>query len=297
MRVEHRLDPFAAALSTIDLWPVALLGFLARGGVLLFLLPIIVIPSPIDVANLFGPVVTAAALGGPNPALVELAILATVATAVIVCIGFLLGATADVAVSAASAGLLGSRAVTARRAFVGRAFAVRLLAHVPTAIVLAGSVPAIVNAVYQELISPFDLATPLVVRILRDVPALLAVVAAIWLLGEAVGGLATRLVVVEDRGVVGALRGAVARLVLSPVRSIVAFVVGDLTVVVLVSPALAASAFVWRAVAFDLRLGDDPLRILVGTLALVGLWLGGLVLAAFGVALRALLWSRVALRS
>ncbi|HET7027150.1 MAG TPA: hypothetical protein VFI28_05625 [Candidatus Limnocylindrales bacterium] len=293
-RAERRLDPFTIALARADLWPVALAGFLVRGGVVLFILPIVVVPSPLDVANLFGPIVTAAALGGPNPALVQLAIVAVVVAVVVIVTAFLLGALADVAVTTATADALGRPAPPERRGVTIRAFAVRLLALVPFALVLGGSIPAIVDAVYRELISPTDLVTPLVVRVVLDVPALIGAVIVTWLLGEAIGGLATRLVVRDGRSVRGALAGALALAARRPIATLVAFAVGDLVLVALVAPALAASGLVWRAVAFDLRLASDPLPVLLATLALVALWLGGLVLAAFAATLRALLWTGAA---
>src|SRR5204863_4478136 len=50
------------------LWPVALVGFLARGGIVLFLLAVVTPPSPVGLANLVGP--TAVTATGLNPIVV-----------------------------------------------------------------------------------------------------------------------------------------------------------------------------------------------------------------------------------
>ena len=57
------------------LWPIALLGFLARGGWVIVLLPIVALPSPVGLATLVGPdVVGAAGLSARGQELVAAAI-------------------------------------------------------------------------------------------------------------------------------------------------------------------------------------------------------------------------------
>jgi len=311
-RVERRFDPFLVALARGDLWTVSLAGFLVRGGVLLFLVPIVVIPSPLDVANLLGRAVTAAALGGPNPDLVRLAATASVATAAVIVVAFALGAAMDVSAVRVGAAELAGRPVDAlidrpasgggspgaergvRAAELGRAFAVRLLSLVPFAATLGLLTPTIVGATYGELIDPTDLVTPLVLRIVIDLPAVVAALVVTWLAGEVVGGLAVRFVVLEGRGTVRAIAGAIGLIARRPIASLGALALGSGIVVVLVGPALAASALAWRWVAFSLRAPDDVAAAAVGILVLTTLWLGGLVLAGFAATVRGLLWTAVA---
>jgi hypothetical protein len=289
-RVEHRLDPLVVALGRADLWSVSLAGFLVRGGWLLFLLPIAAIPSPLDIANAFGGAVTAAALGGPNPELVRLVALGSVAAAAIVIVAFALGAATDVASIRVGAADLGTD-VGAPPSVLGRAFVVRLVALLPFAIALAATVPVIVGATYHELILPDELVTPLVVRVLRDVPVVVAVLLATWLLGEAIGGLAVRLVVLDERTTLGALGRALA-VAARRLPAFLAVLVGSaLVLVVLVGPALVATALAWRWVTFELRSPGDIVVSLVATAALAGLWLGGLGLAGFAATLRSLAWT------
>lgn len=294
-RVEHRLDPLVVALGRADLWSVSLAGFLVRGGVLLFLLPIAAIPSPLDIANVFGPAVTTAALGGPNPELVRLVIVASVVAAVVVVVAFALGAVTDVASVRAGAADLGRVVADRSRGTIVRAFVVRLVALVPFALALAATVPAVVAATYHELILPDELVTPLVVRVLRDVPDVVALLLVTWLLGEALGGLAVRVVVLEGRGAVRSIPGGLAIVLRRPIATVGVLLVGTLAVLVLVVPALIATALAWRWVTFALRTQGDLVGAVLGTLALSALWLGGLVLAGFGASFRGLLWTALVL--
>ena len=61
-----------AVLERPATWPLALLGFLVRGGFVLVLAPIIVLPTAIGVANLVAPVLTSALLSGLTPTVLVL---------------------------------------------------------------------------------------------------------------------------------------------------------------------------------------------------------------------------------
>ncbi len=295
-RVEHRLDPLLVALGRADLWSVSLAGFLVRGGVLLFLLPIVALPSPLDVANVFGPAVTAAALGGPNPELTRLVLLASIFGAAVVVLAFALGAAADVAATRFGPRELPTAVTPAPRGIVGRAFVVRVVALVPFAVALAATIPEIVAATYHELILPEELVTPIVLRVLRDVPDVVAILLVTWLVGEAIGGLAVRLTVLEGRGIGSSLAGALAAVARRPLDALAVLASSSLLLVILVGPALIATALAWRWVTSSLRSPDDVLTPAIGALGLAALWLGGLVLAGFGAAVRNLLWTGFVLR-
>src|SRR5206468_3514048 len=153
----------------------------------------------------------------------------------------------DVASARIGAAELGAPAPPAADHEVRRAFVVRLVALVPFAIALAATVPTIVGATYHELILPDELVTPLVLRVIRDVPLVLVALVVAWLVGEAVGGLAVRLVAFEGRGVAGALRAALGLVARRPLQALAVLVAGTLVLVVLVGPALAATALAWRS--------------------------------------------------
>ncbi|HEU4673769.1 MAG TPA: hypothetical protein VFS32_12805 [Candidatus Limnocylindrales bacterium] len=298
------LEPIVVALGRVDLWSAALAGFLVRGGVLLFLLPIVWLPSPLDLANLFGSAVTSAALGGPNPDLVRLVVLAAVATGLLLVVAFWLGALMDVAVVRIGARSLGSPADAAEALDPGAdapglgeartAFAARLLAFAPLGVALAVAAPAVVAATYGELVDPSTLTVPLVLRVLGDLPFIVALLLGTWLIGDAIGGLAVRRAVLDGRGAVSALGAAIGLVARRPLAALATLVAGTAVIVALVAPALLASAVVWRAVLFASRGDAGPVLSGLGIVALAALWLGGLVLAGFATAVRALLWSAFA---
>jgi hypothetical protein len=299
-RVRSGLDPLVVALGRGDLWAASLAGFLVRGGLVLFLLPIVWLPSPLDLADLFGPAVTSAALGGPNPDLVRLVVAAVVGATIVLVVAFWLGALMDVAVARIGAEAVddrvgGTTLVTEPGlAEGGRAFAVRLGALLPFGLALAFAAPELVAATYRELVDPSTLAVPLVVRVLGDVPLVVALLVVTWLLGDALGGLAVRVAVVERRGVTSSLVRALGLVLRRPVEAVATLAAGWVVVVVLVGPALVASALVWRAVVFASRGSAPPIVVALGIVSLAGLWLGGLVLAGFATAARAMLWSSFA---
>jgi hypothetical protein len=297
------LDPIVAALARGDLWTLSLAGFLVRGGLVLLLLPIWPVPSPLDLADALGPAVTTAALGGPNPDLVRVVVIGSIVAATVIALAFAVGAAADVAAITTAADELvgrtsrfggtvargpGSRAVTA--------FLVRLVGLVPFAVALAATVPIVVGATYQELIDPTDLAIPVVIRVLSDVPGVVALLVATWLLGEAVGGIAVRLLVLEDRSVGGSLVGALALIVRRPIPALLTLVGTTLVFVVLLAPALVASALAWRFVVFELRSDSNAVAAALGVLGLAAVWLGALVLSGFAAAVRTVAWTSFALR-
>ena len=61
-----------AALAHPVAWPVALAGFLVRGGIVLFLVPILVLPSPVGLSDVIAPTLSSVALGGVTVELVAL---------------------------------------------------------------------------------------------------------------------------------------------------------------------------------------------------------------------------------
>ena len=60
-------------LATPATWPLALATFLVRGGVVLVLLPIVVLPTTVGVGNTFGPTLTSIAFGSVPPQVIAVA--------------------------------------------------------------------------------------------------------------------------------------------------------------------------------------------------------------------------------
>ena len=117
-----------------------------------------------------------------------------------------------------------------------------------------------------------------------------------WLLGEIVGGLAARRIVLDGRSAGGGLGRAVAGAVRHPVRTVVVFAVPSVGLLLAVVPSVAAASAAWHAVQVGLSTGD-PLVTVTAVVAFVALWIGGLVLAGVACAWRHAAWTVDARRS
>ena len=91
------LAALLAALSRPSWWLLALAGFLVRGGVLLFVVAIVMLPSPLVLSNVLEPVIAPIALGGAS--LVTLAPLLIAIAGLLACLlaGSWIGAATEVA--------------------------------------------------------------------------------------------------------------------------------------------------------------------------------------------------------
>ena len=93
------------------LWVYALVAFLARGGIVVLALPIVVAPTFIGLANFVGPASVSA--GGPGPRLIALIVAGVAAAAVLVVVGTCVAAAAEVALHRATAATPEASAVVA----------------------------------------------------------------------------------------------------------------------------------------------------------------------------------------
>jgi hypothetical protein len=278
-------------------WAVALAGFLARGGFLLFVLPIVVLPTPTGLATAFGGDIIAVTLATPTTDVIRLTV-----TVVIVVVGWLVlasmvGATADVALARWGAAAEGGAASgedlgqLPRPALIVRVALVRLACHLPFAVAAVWAVARIVAAVYQQYISPGDLSVSLPLRVIRSVPDAIVLLLAAWLIGEAVGGLAARRIVLEGRSMPRSIGDSITSLVLRPISTIVALISTIAALAILVVPPLAAAALAWSRLGHDLRAGSDASVLVAETLAFAALWLGALVTTGLAAASRSAVWT------
>jgi hypothetical protein len=288
------------ALAHPVMWPVALAGFLARGGIFALLLPIVVLPTPSGIADVIAPALTSFAFGVVSSAFIAIIAVTGAFVAAWVLLGGLAGAWADVELvreaveEAAEDDEVGATLVD-RRHLVLRALAVRLLASVPLAFALALGAAAIVNAAYAELTTPFEVVTPLFVRVLGDVPAAIAVVVAAWALCEAAGGLAVRHVLLRGQAIVPALRDGWLDLVRRPLSSIGTLVVTDVAVIAAVVACAVAAGAAWSWARFEM-LDRNVATGAVAVVVLVAVWLAGLAVVSAVVAWRSVAWTAEAIR-
>jgi hypothetical protein len=270
-------------------WVIALGAFLVRGGILLALLPIVVLPTPVGIANAIGPALVGFVFGGPSPAFIQL-----VATVVLAALAWLVGSTivgAWLDVELASEVALDEEVALGSpfaRVAPLRALAVRLMAHIPTAIALAWSSVLIVSATYEELTSPGDAALPIPLRVVLRVPAAVALLGVAWLAGEAFGGAGLRRLAHGESIGRALVNGAVAVVRPSGLATLV------LTTVVAVAslvPLVVVAAVAWEKARLLLLDGTDTVAVVLGVVLFLATWLAGLVVAAVGVAFRQDAWT------
>jgi hypothetical protein len=283
---------------------LALLAFLARGGIVALVLPLLVLPSPIGVGVWVGP--TSVTAAGPTLRFVALVMAVVAAAAIILVAAFVLAAAAEVALHQATAAPdpdepdAGIAPVPpGGRGWSGtfRVATVRLALLVPVLFAVGLAAPSIAAAGYQELTLPSDVGTPLIVRIAGTVPLAIAVIGVTWLLGEIVGGLAARRIVLFGASAPAAVAAAVLHLVRRPGTAVLSLLAtGIVSLLVLVPAVVAAVAAADRAQT--LLAGDAGAPGVIGaTLLVTAVFAGTIVLAAGAAAWRAALWTAEVLRA
>lgn len=290
-----------ATLATPSTWPLALAAFLLRGGLLLVALPIVVLPSPVGLGNLLAPTLMTVVFRGVSAAVaVTVGLIVLVIVAWIV-IGGLVAATLeaeaarligrDEEVASAARGNTDAGFGPARRGVASRILAARAVAHVPTGLVLIWGSVRLVAVAYRELTSPFDVATPIALRVLRGAPEVIAVIVILWMLGEILGGIAARRIALGGAGVPGALRDAFVAVVRHPLAVLLGFWVPTAGLVLVVVPSFLAATAAWGTVRVAMRSSTDQVGATLAVLFFVALWIVGLVLIAVAAAWRAAVWS------
>jgi hypothetical protein len=258
-------------------WLLGLAGFLARGGIVLFVFAIVSVPSPLVLSNILAPLVTPLAFGTLLPQTAVL-IVVTIGLALFWLIGgSWFAAATEIALireaqaAAADEGLPAAGDVPRGWQLVGRTTAAHLVAHAPTAVVVAFGSVAIVRVTYAELTNPSD-GGPLVLRVIGAAAVPIAAIVVAWALGEIVGGLAARRIALGGASVLGGVGGALADLARRPIGSLVAPILMTIVLAIDLAAVLAIVAVVLGEVRDRLTRGlDDPVA-------------AGLTLATLGAA-------------
>jgi hypothetical protein len=283
---------------------LALVAFLARGGIVALALPIVVLPSPIGVGIWVGP--TSVTAAGPTARLVIAGAVVIAAAVAVAILAFFIAAAAEVALHQATAapdpedpeaGLApvppGGRGVSGTI----RVAVVRLVLVIPVVVAVGLAIPALADAGYRELTFPSDVAVPLAVRITTAAPLAVVGVVVTWLAAEVVGGLAARRIVLFGAGSPDAIGGAIADLGRWPgaaARSLVAS--AGVSVLVFVPAVVAAAAAADRVQAV-LAAEAGSLESVGAALLISAVFAGTVVLAAGAAAWRAALWTAQVLRA
>ena len=288
-------------------WIVALSAFLVRGGLLVFLVPIVVLPSPVGISNIVAPSVTAFWLGGWSLGLFAVAVAIFGAFFAWLVIGGWAAAVTErdlIELVAADEELVGvaparSGAPARRRGRIWRIVVVRLACHIPLAVALGYGALRIVETAYRELTLPSDVTTPIAWRVIGAVPDAVLGILAAWSFGEALGSLAARRLVLWGQSVDGAYVGAWADLLRRPLTSAATFVAPTVALILVSAPIVLAAGTVWDALRVELAgptTGDVPL-VLATILAFVAIWSAGLLVAGILAAWRSAAWTAEVLRT
>ena len=208
-------------------WIVALASFLVRGGILLFLAPIVVTPSPVGLANILGPTITTFWLGGMSLGF------ATAVTAIfaaffgwLVIGGWVAAVTERDLIELVAAddelgagGTIPRPSGSRRRGRIWRIVLLRLAAYVPLALALGYGSLRLVQATYRELTLPSDVVTPIAWRVISTVPEAVIAIIVTWALGETLGSLGARRLVVWGQSLDQAYFGAWADMLRRPLST------------------------------------------------------------------------------
>ncbi len=260
-------------------------------------MPVVVLPTPVGLANAFGPLVTAIALGSVTGATIAAGgVVALAAVALLFGVAWLAAALEGEAIRIVSldedlAARRPGRERPARRGVSLRILIARMIALVPLLIALAWGSVRLVSVAYRELTSPFDVVTPIAIRVLRETPEVIAAVIVTWMIGEIVGASAARRIVLDGDGVGRALAGAIRTGLRHPVATLARFWGPALVLLAVLVPFAFAAETAWTAAANVLDGADDPLSAFIAVVVLVLLWTVGLLLLSVVCAWRAAVWT------
>jgi hypothetical protein len=299
---------FAAVLVAIGRpawWLMALATFLLRGGIVLVLLPIVTLPTPLALSNAFAPLLLPLAFGRIEPAIVVGAGLLVVLLLVWLVGGGRIAAGIDVAFVREAATAAIDEGVAGRddpsspdgaalppprrstKALGWRVLAVRLIAWLPLALAIGIGLARIVQVTYVELTRPVDVDTPLVVRVAGEAVSQLGLIVVAWIVGEVIGGVASRRVVLGRGRHGSAIERSVLTTAARPLSWLVPWIGTTVILFVVMGFTLAASASAWtRAVAALSDRRADPLVAIPTLLIFVTLWLAAMFLGGVILAVR-----------
>ena len=288
---------FVVTLVRPAAWAFGLLGFLAGGGLVLVALPIVVLPTPTGLQNTLGNPISSLVFGAPSATLLAMLVAVLAGGVLLFAAGLLAGAWAErqaieIALEAAAdEGIISPAPDLAGAPGAWQIAIVRLLALAPVAVALLLAWRPVYDVTYRELILPTDLVTPLPIRVLGQVPWVLIGIAGAWLLGDAAASVAARRLVLERRPTLVAWLLGWADLVRRPHRIVpTALVVAGVLLLLTVPPLLAAS-IAWERVREVIADDRDAGTTVVAVGTWVATWLGALILAGIGAAVRGAAWT------
>ena len=290
-------------LSTPATWPLALAAFLLRGGFVVVAFPIVTLPTSVQLGNALAPDLSSVALGTIPPGLA----IVTSAIGVAVVAWLVLGGWLAAAMEAEGARIVAldedvaalgpdqaeaplNAEVSASRVAI-RILAARLIAYLPLAVVLSWGSVRLVIAAYVELTSPLEVATPIVIRVVRASPEVIIAILVAWTVGEIVAAAAARRITLAGDGVLAGLRSALATTVRRPLTAIVRFWLPTAVLLLVLLPTGLAAGSGWEAATDVIGRRQEPIAVALTVISFVALWVVGLVLFGIVCAWRAAVWT------
>jgi hypothetical protein len=310
-RLRWRDGVSVAVLALVErpaLVAVGLLGFLSRGGLVAFLLPIVVLPTPIGIANYIGGDALTGA--GATDSLIRLIAVSLSIVVLGVVLGSMLGAFADLllvreglrSTLARERGVVTERGLAAVEQEVAvcvpgtwravlRLLAIRGIAVIPVTLAVLWASTRFVQAGYDQLTLtvPTDLSVPLVLRILTEAKDAAIVVVIVWLASELIGGIAVRQALVGRRSVIGAIGAAIWFLLRRPITTLGTYGLGVVGVALVAAPIIVGADLLWGRLQAFLIDDQSVLLVLPATLVFVLVWAGGLLAVGAAAAWRSIL--------
>lgn len=271
----------------MDLWLLGTLSFCLRGGALLLLAPVLVLPTQVEVRLALGSNLGSSGLTPSFWALVGVATLASALLALAVLYGL---ARIEARAFSALTGEARARPGLIRRLFIVEAFT--LLALLLAAAPLAASVG---QATLDEILRPSGTGS-IYVRVLSHVMPVLAATIAVVPVIDTISAFTARELML-GRPLRQSLRAALGRLVMAPVQSVGAALVAWLSLGLIVLTVGWALTVAWQATraAFLAATSVSDLLArpdwLVVAILLAAVFVSGLALCGFIAAFRAALWT------
>jgi hypothetical protein len=289
------------------LWLYGSLGFMLRGGIILLMLPIVALPTQVEVRGMLGNNLGST---GFSDGFWGLVAVAAVLITVLATLAVLTLAGLELAAFERLVGYRGTSA--ARRQVFLRLFAVQLLSALA---LLTCAIPlafAIGQVAYNEIVRPTSSAS-IYGRVLSGIGQPLYLFAAAVLIVEVVSALTTRELLVRNEHagstdrharlwLLPAIAAVLMRPLRSPVRTLATAAAGWALTALALAPAVLAIGLAWQLVRGTFLeslsfadLGDD-LGMILMAVGLAAAFALGLLLTGFASALRSALWSAERLR-
>jgi len=290
----------AALLAVLErpvTWVLGLVGFLVRGGWLIVLAPIVVLPTAVGIANVVAPLVEDIAFGRRTDEVITAGAIALSVALVWLIGGGLLAAAAEVECVRQTLGGLGETSPrTTMRHPIWRVFAVRCLTLVPFVVALAWSGFRLTSVGYRELTVPSDVGIPILYRILGGAPDAIMAMLLTWLFAEIAGGLAARTVILEATQVRDALREALRDLRHRPWRLGALASMSAAVLLAVIGVTGLATSTTWDGLRAALGEGDVSIGAAALLVLFVGLFAAGLVILGLVTAWRSAVWTVIAVQ-